>query len=54
MADLGRISGPMLKDNLLRGGVDLVFENRLGDNNLYLDVNTTKIGINFINFIVWS
>ena len=46
MADLGRISGPMLKDNLLRGGVDLVFENRLGDNNLYLDVNTTKIGIN--------
>jgi hypothetical protein len=46
MADLGRISGPMLKDNLLRGGVDLVFENRLGDNNLFLDVNTTKIGIN--------
>jgi hypothetical protein len=46
MADLGRISGPMLKDNLLRGGVDLVFENRLGDNNLYLDVNTNKIGVN--------
>lgn len=46
MADLGRISGPMLKDNLLRGGVDLVFENQLGDNLLYLDVNTMKIGIN--------
>jgi hypothetical protein len=46
MADLGRISGPMLKDNLLRGGVDLVFENRLGDNNLYIDVNTNKIGVN--------
>jgi hypothetical protein len=46
MADLGRISGAMLKDNLLRGGVDLVFENRLGDNNLYIDVNTGKIGIN--------
>ena len=46
MSDLGRISGPMLKANLLRGGVDLVFEDRLGDNNLYLDVNSNKIGIN--------
>jgi len=46
MADLGRISGPMLKDNLLRGGVDLVFENQLGDNLLYLDVNSSKISIN--------
>ncbi len=46
MADLGRISGPMLKDNLLRGGVDLVFENQFGDNNLYLDVNSRKLGIN--------
>lgn len=45
MADLGRISGPMLKDNLLRGGVDLVFENTLGDNLLFLGVNTDKIGI---------
>lgn len=45
MADLGRISGPMLKDNLLRGGLDLVFENTLGDNLLFLGVNTDKIGI---------
>lgn len=46
MADLGRISGPMLKANLERLGVDLVFENQFGDNNLYLDVNSRKIGIN--------
>lgn len=38
---LGRISGPLLKDNLLRDGVDLAFENEL----LYLDVNNKKIGI---------
>lgn len=41
MAGIGRISGPLLKDNLLRNGVDLSFETDL----LYLDVNTTKIGI---------
>lgn len=46
MSELGRISGPMLKDNLVRDGVDLVFENTLGDNNLYLDVVTGKIGVN--------
>ena len=46
MADLGRISGPMLKDNLVRNGVDLVFENEFGDNNLFLDVNAKRIGIN--------
>jgi len=46
MSDIGRISGAMLKANLLRGGVDLVFEDRLGDNLLYLDVNSSKIGIN--------
>lgn len=40
-ASIGRISGPLLKDNLLRNGVDLSFETDL----LYLDVNTTKIGI---------
>lgn len=44
--ELGRISGPMLKDNLLRNGVDLVFQNQLTDNLLYLDVNSSKIGIN--------
>ena len=38
---IGRISGPLLKDNLLRDGVDLAFENDL----LYLDVNNLKIGI---------
>ena len=46
MADLGRISGPMLKANLERLGVDLVFENQFGDNNLYLDVNSRRLGIN--------
>jgi Protein of unknown function (DUF1565) len=45
-ADLGRISGAMLKDNLLRGGEDLVFQNSLSDNLLYLNVNTGKVGIN--------
>ena len=38
---LGRISGPLLKDNLLREGIDLRFENNL----LYLDVNQNKISI---------
>ena len=38
---LGRISGALLKDNLLRDGIDLAFENEL----LYIDVNTNKIGI---------
>ena len=46
MSELGRISGAMLKDNLVRDGVDLIFENTLGDNNLYLDVITGKVGIN--------
>ena len=40
-AGLGRISGPLLKDNLLRNGVDLAFENDL----LYLEVNNQRIGI---------
>ena len=43
---VGRISGPLLKSNLLRDGVDLAFENDL----LYLDVSDSdpanhKIGI---------
>ena len=38
---LGRISGPLLKDNLLRDGVDLAFETDL----LYIDVINQKIGI---------
>ena len=39
---IGRISGPLLKANLLREGVNLAFENDL----LYLDVNESRIGIN--------
>jgi len=46
LSELGRISGAMLKDNLVRDGVDLIFENTLGDNNLYLDVITGKVGVN--------
>ena len=38
---VGRISGPLLKDNLLRNGVNLAFETNL----LYLDVNNSRIGI---------
>jgi len=49
LADLGRITGPMLKANLERLGVDLVFENQLGDNNLFLEVNSQRIGINTSN-----
>lgn len=41
-AELGRISGPLLAENLLRRGADLSFETQL----LYLDVNTGKVGIN--------
>lgn len=38
---IGRISGALLKDNLLRDGIDLAFETDL----VYLDVNNLKIGI---------
>lgn len=38
---VGRISGPLLKANLLRQGVDLAFETDL----LYLDVNNGRIGV---------
>jgi len=38
---IGRISGPLLKANLLREGVNLAFETDL----LYLDVNNSRIGI---------
>lgn len=38
---IGRISGPLLKSNLLRDGADLAFETDL----LYLDVNNSSIGI---------
>ena len=39
---VGRISGPLLKANLLRDGVDLAFETDL----LYLDVVNGRVGIN--------
>lgn len=39
---VGRISGPLLKSNLLRDGVDLAFETDL----LYLDVNNGRVGVN--------
>jgi len=42
---LGKISGPLLKSNLLRDGVDLAFETDL----LYLDVNNKKVGIKTTN-----
>ena len=39
---VGRISGPLLKSNLIRNGIDLAFETDL----LYLDVTNQRIGIN--------
>lgn len=38
---VGRISGPLLKSNLLRQGKDLAFETDL----LYIDVNNNRVGI---------
>jgi hypothetical protein len=38
---VGRISGPLLKDNLLRNGVNLSFETNL----LYIDVVNSRIGV---------
>jgi hypothetical protein len=42
---IGRISGPLLKANLIRDGVDLAFETDL----LYLDVTNSRIGVNKSN-----
>ena len=42
MANVGRISGPLLKANLVRNGIDLAVEGDL----LYVDVNNSRIGIN--------
>ena len=39
---VGRISGPLLKSNLVRNGIDLAFETDL----LYLDVTNNRVGIN--------
>ena len=38
---VGRISGPLLKSNLVRDGIDLAFETNL----LYLDVNNQRLGV---------
>jgi len=44
---IGRISGPLLKANLIRNGVDLTFRNGATDPDiLYVDVNNARIGIN--------
>jgi hypothetical protein len=40
-AELGRISGPLLANNLVRNGIDLQFETDL----LYLDVHNQRVGI---------
>ena len=40
--ELGRISGPLLADNLKRNGQNLAFDNSL----LYFDVNNNYVGIN--------
>jgi hypothetical protein len=47
VAQLGRISGPLLSENLVRYGVDLTFRNRALDPDLlFLEVNNLKIGVN--------
>jgi len=47
LAQVGRISGPLLYANLERNGIDLAFRNDLSTTQLlYIDVNTGKIGVN--------
>ena len=44
---LGKISGEMLEQNLMRNGSDLSFSNTVNDDPvLFLDVNTNRIGLN--------
>lgn len=46
-AELGRISGPLLADNLVRNGIDLSFRNFQADPDLlYLNVVDGRIGVN--------
>jgi len=40
--ELGRISGPLLADNLKRNGVNLAFDTQV----LYIDVNNGRVGFN--------
>jgi hypothetical protein len=42
--ELGRISGPLLSDNLLRNGTNLVFDSDL----LQLNVGTKRLGVNVL------
>ena len=42
---VGKISGPLLKENLIRDGIDLAFETDL----IYLDVNNRRVGIKTSN-----
>jgi cytoskeletal protein CcmA (bactofilin family) len=47
LAQIGRISGPLLTANLERNGADLAFRNDLDTTQLlYLDVNNNRIGVN--------
>ena len=41
---VGRISGQLLKSNLLRNGANLAFETNL----LYIDVNNNRIGVKIL------
>lgn len=41
MSQVGRISGPLLQENLIRNGIDLSFETDL----IYLDVTAGKLGV---------
>jgi len=41
MSQVGRISGPLLQENLIRNGIDLSFETDL----IYLDVSSGRVGV---------
>tara|TARA_A100001015_G_scaffold219809_1_gene247296 strand:+ start:2722 stop:6270 length:3549 start_codon:yes stop_codon:yes gene_type:complete len=50
MAQVGRISGPLLTANLERNGIDLSFRDTLSTTSLLkLDVNNNRIGVNLNN-----
>ena len=50
MAQIGRIGGPLLEENLLRNGVDIAFRNNTSTTQLlYIDVNNRRIGVNLNN-----
>ena len=50
MAQIGRIGGPLLEEDLIRNGVDIAFRNTLSTTQLlYIDVNNRRIGVNLNN-----